>query len=162
MKLVRSILGVLVGCVVAVAVIWACEAANGLLNPPPGEGEVMERIEKLKEDKQAMKAWVESLPVGVMVALVLGWQLGAFLGGFTAVAIARRAPLLHAGFPGAWVLFGTIFNLYIMKQEFDYTHPDWVLFAALLMPLPMSMLGGVLAVMWFPGVAQPSADESKT
>ncbi len=161
MKILRSIGSVVVGIIVSIVVIIAAESANSLLHPPPGEGPFMERIDKLKEDKQAMKEWIDSLPQSVMAAVLMGWQVGAFLGGAAAALLAGRARLLHAGFIGAWVLAGTIMNLLSLKREIGYTLPDWMLIIALLLPLPASLLGGKLVAIFMPSPASPLLPESK-
>ena len=106
-----------------------------------------------------MKEWVESLPESAMVVVLLAWEVGAFLGGGLAALIAGFWRRLHAGVIGAFILAATALNFYIMKSEYDISHPDYMIVLGLLLPLPMSILGGALVERRFPSaVAGPSSE----
>ena len=149
MKIVRSIVGVLLGAFVAVVVINAIEMVNFLIHRPTDGRTMMEQMAEMKEDPRVMKAWIDSLPASAMVALVLLWQTGAFLGGAVSALIAGRSRLLHAGIIGAFVLAGTILNIFELKSKLNYSHPDWLIIVALLLPIPASLIAGKLVEVLF-------------
>jgi hypothetical protein len=159
LRVLRSIAAIVVGVIVSIIVIFGVEAVNGVINAPPGDKPLMERMQDLQDNPKAMKAWIESLPTTAMFVLILGWQVGSFLGGGASALIAGRARLLHAAPIGAFVLAGTIANLFEMKRICDYTHPDWVIITALLLPLPSSLVGGKLVSMLFPPPPATAIDQ---
>jgi hypothetical protein len=144
MQIVRSILAILVGVVVAIVVISSAEFSNFIRFGPPNT--TAEEFRALMEtDKQKVADWVKTLPPAAMVMLVVGWAFGAFLGGAVAALIAGRARGWHAGIIGAIILISTIINFFRMKITYEVSHPDWVIITGLLLPLPMSLIGGKLA-----------------
>ncbi|MSQ94470.1 MAG: hypothetical protein EXR98_07930 [Gemmataceae bacterium] len=148
MQILRSIAAIVVGFIVSMIVIIAVKSVNGIVYAPPGDKPLMERISDLQNDKKAMKAWIESIPTPAMAILQVAWSLGTLLGGGLAALIASRARILHAGIIGGVVLLLTIVNLFMMKAECDYSHPDWLLITGLLLPLPTSLLAGKLVARW--------------
>lgn len=144
MNIFRSIAGVVVGCLVAVVFITVIETANSFMHPPPGGMSVMEFAKEMEKGTPAAKEWMNSIPLSAMALLQVGWGVGALVGGAVSAWIAGRARLVHAGFIGAFVLAGTIFNVYQLKTLLDFTLPDWLLVTGLLLPLPLSLLGGVI------------------
>jgi hypothetical protein len=163
MNIVRSVLGVVIGCIVAVVIITAIQAINFVQYKPadaPGLDDMKklsEWMEALQKDPQKMSAWFQTLPVAALVVVLCSWQLGAFLGGAVSALIAGRARLLHAGIIGAVVLVSTIYNFYDMKNRYDIAHPDWMIVAGLLLPLPVSLLAGKLVSMLFPPTVPPAS-----
>ena len=147
MKIVRSIVAVVVGWVLSGIVIFAIQMVNTIAYAPGGGKPIVERMEDMKkmtEDPQAMKAYAESLPVTALLVVLLAWQIGVFIGGGVSALIAGRAQMLHAGIIGGLVLAATVFNFINMKRQYDFSHPDWMIIAALLLPLPASLLAGKL------------------
>jgi hypothetical protein len=151
MKILRSILAIVVGVIVAVVLIWVAEAVNFIVYGPDPDKPFAERMEtgqKLKENPQAMKAWIESMPTGAMVILQTAWSVGAFFGGGVAALIAGRRRLLHAAIIGGFVLAATVFNLFMMKAMCDYDHPVWLIALGVLLPIPLAMLAGKIVAAW--------------
>jgi hypothetical protein len=159
MKIVRSIAGIFCGIALAVFVMTVAETINGIVNQPDDGKTFAEFQETLKKDMKAMKAWVESLPAWVMVVVLLGWELGAFLGGGLAALIAGYRPRLHAACVGVFVLVGTIMNFYMMKALCEISHPDYIIVLGLLLPLPSSILAGTLVDKWFPSQVATISNE---
>jgi hypothetical protein len=169
MKFVRSILAflrepllvpVVTGCIVSVVLILAVQMISTVAYAPHAEKPMAERMEamaKMEQDPTAMKAWLETLPVGAMLLVLASWQLGAFGGGFASALLAGRAPSIHGGIIGGLVLAATIYNFFNMKKLYDFSHPDWMIVAGLLLPLPMSLLGGKLVSMLIPPPPTPPA-----
>jgi hypothetical protein len=150
MKIIRSVLAVVIGWIISMAAISAMEIANFALRMPAGEESILGAMQKLSQDPQAMKAWFESMPPDAMGMLLGGWEAGAFFGGLVCALIAGRARVFHAGIIGVTVLAGTILNALELKRTYEYTHPDWLLLAGLLLPIPVSLLAGKLVSMLFP------------
>jgi hypothetical protein len=160
MQIVRSILGFVGGVVVAVALIMVFETGNFVVYKPaeaPGFddfGKLNEWMSEFQNDPDRVCEWVKTLPLAAMIVVQAGWSVAAFVGGWVSARIAGWAYLLHAGLIGAFVLIGTIVNLHMMKTH-GYTHPDWMIVLALLMPLPLSLLGGKLVAISNPPPAEP-------
>ncbi len=154
MKILRSIAAVVVGFLVSCVVIMAIETINAIVYLPP-DTTLLDHMNKLTEDKQAMKEWIDSIPEIAMVVVLLAWQLGSFFGGGVSALIAGRARLLHAGIVGALVLAGTIQNMYQLKVECGYSLPDYGIILGLVLPVPVSLIGGKLVSVMFPPAAPP-------
>lgn len=163
MKIVRSILAVVVGWFVSALVIFAIQIINtAIYGPDPDKplAERLETIKKMQEDPAAMKAFGESMPVSALVLVLVSWQAGAFVGGALSALIAGRGRLIHAGIIGGLVLAATIYTVYDMKRKFDFAHPDWMIVAALLLPLPLSLLAGQVVSILFPDPQPPPAESN--
>jgi hypothetical protein len=143
-KFFRSVAGVLVGALVFFFVTAAVETISFLIHRPDDGKTMMEQMKDMKENPKAAKAWIETRPASALILVLAAVQAGAFLGGATSALIAGRMCLLHAGIIGALALAGTVMNAHNMKQEYDFTHPTWMIIAGLLLPLPLSLLGGKL------------------
>jgi hypothetical protein len=123
--MIRTILGILVGLVVAWLTISICEFASLFLHrPPPGLD---------LRDPQALAAHIAAAPLSAMLIVVVGWALGAFLGGWVAARIARHRRVA-ALIIGALVLAGVIANSMMIP------HPLWMTIAGLVLPLPIAWL----------------------
>src|ERR1700688_1208500 len=100
MKIVRSILGVVVGVILAMVVIQGIEIINFFTCRPDNGKSVEEQMKEIQENPKVVKAFMEALPTSALVMVVVGWQIGAFLGGAVSALIAGRGRLLHAGIIG--------------------------------------------------------------
>ena len=154
MIILRSILAVVIGGVIAFAVIKGIETANFLIYRPADGKSITEQMKELEDPKNA-KTYFESLPSNAFVMVLLAWQAGAFLGGGVAAWIAARARLVHAGVVGGLVLGGTIYILFTIKSTYDFSHPDWMIVLGLLLPLPVSLLAGKLVSILVPTPVAP-------
>ena len=144
MKIVRSILAVVIGLVVSMASITLIHGIGQRLYPLP-EGVDPNDMEKLKE-------LIPTMPIGALIMVVLAWESGAFFGGAAGALIAGRGRCWHAGIIGGLVLAATIANLWMLQG-----HPDWMIVAGLLLPLPVSLLAGKVVSMMFAPATQDSA-----
>jgi hypothetical protein len=123
--MIRTILGILAGLVVAWLMMSIGEFASLFLHrPPPG-------LDLL--DPQALAAHIAAAPVSAMLVVVLGWALAAFLGGWIAARIARHR-LLAGLVIGVLVLLGVIGNNLMIP------HPLWMTVAGFILPLPLAWL----------------------
>ena len=146
MKVIRSIVGVTLGIVVAMIVIQTIQFANcAIYWPANGPRELVDFPQWMKQHPNEMHAWLDSMPVTAMVAVLASWQLGAFLGGLVAAFLAGWARVQHSVIIGMLVLISTILNVYMMKRDYGFLHPSWMILLGLVLPLPMSLLAGKLA-----------------
>lgn len=128
--MVRTILGILAGLVVAWLTMSVCEFASLFLHrPPPGLD---------LRDPQALAAHIAAAPLSAMLVVLAGWALAAFLGGWVAARIARHRRVA-AILIGALVLAGVIANSTMIP------HPLWMTIAGLVLPLPLAWLAARMA-----------------
>lgn len=129
----RTILGAVVGLVVAVVTIMLVEFAGHQAYPPPAGLDPM-----VTED---MAKILQTLPVGAMLFVVAAWVIGAFDGGFVAALIAGgNRPRVAAIVPALMVIAGVVAMVVQMPD-----HPKWMSIAGLLLPIPAAMAGALLA-----------------
>lgn len=129
----RTILGAVVGLVLAVVTIMLVEFAGHQAYPPPEGLNPM-----VTED---MAKILQTLPFGAMLFVVAAWVLGAFDGGFVAALIARKGhPRAAAIVPALMVMAGVVAMVVQMPA-----HPKWMSVAGMLLPIPAALLGAALA-----------------
>ena len=134
MKAIRSILSILLGVILAMGIITLNSVVLApLLFSLPTDLD--------PNDPPALKAALEQMPTEAFGLIMLGWTVAAFAGGFCAAWLAGRAWVLHASIIGAVVLFGTLMNIFVMLPY----HPLWVNILGPILPIPVSVLGGLLA-----------------
>ncbi|HWS78532.1 MAG TPA: hypothetical protein VN205_09190 [Thermomonas sp.] len=129
----RTILGAVVGLVLAVVTIMLVEFAGHQAYPPPPGLNPM-----VTED---MAQIIQLLPTGAMLFVVAAWVIGAFDGGFVAALIARgQRPRVAAIVPALMVMAGVVAMVVQMPA-----HPKWMSIAGLLLPIPAALAGAALA-----------------
>ena len=129
----RTILGAVVGLVVAVITIMLVEFAGHQVYPPPEGLNPM-----VTED---MAKIMQTLPFGAMLFVVVAWVIGAFDGGFVAALIARKGyPRAAAIVPALMVMAGVVAMIIQMPA-----HPKWMSVAGMLLPIPAALAGAWLA-----------------
>jgi len=128
MKFIRSVAAVVAGFIVAVIFNIAIQSLNRVLYP-----------DDVVTDPALIKERLPTMPVGPLVVVVIAWETGAFVGGLVAALVAGWAPSVHAGMIGAAMLAATITNFLMLPG-----HPNWMVIAGLLLPLPVSILAGNL------------------
>ena len=123
--MIRIILGILAGAVVAMALVVCLEMASHAMYPPPAGLDPFDKADQAR--------LIAMMPLGAALAVVAAWTVGAFGGALTALLIARRA---WAG----WVIAGLIAcgGLFTVLS---IPHPLWMQVAAVAAPL----IGGWLA-----------------
>lgn len=144
MKIVRSILAIVLGTIVAMTTIMGIQGISSRMYPLPDDIS--------PNDMKQLNELLPTLPIGAMLMVLLSWEAGAFAGGGMAALIAASARCVHAGIIGGLVLVGTIAILWMMPA-----HPDWMKIAGLLLPLPVSLLAGKLVSMVLPVPPPPPA-----
>ncbi|HEV8582529.1 MAG TPA: hypothetical protein VGX68_25975 [Thermoanaerobaculia bacterium] len=127
--ILRSVLAVLAGAVVAFVLIAVIELLSGKLYPlhaDPGSPEEMAKA-------------MARAPVGALLLVLLGWAVGTTAGAWTAACAAGRSPLIHGIVVGALLLCAAVANL------LSFPHPIWFWIAAVALFLPCAYLGSALA-----------------
>ncbi len=128
--MLRSLIAVIAGVVLGVVVVKGVEMVGMAVFPPPDLGIDFSNPETLK-DREAMGRFIQAVPPGGKIAVVLGWFLGALGGGVTALLIGRKwSPL-------GWIVAGAIFLLSV-TNFFAFPHPLWMVAGAVF----SALLGG--------------------
>lgn len=135
--MLRSILSIVAGFVVAVVVIMALEIVGHAIYPPPPGIDL--------HDPAALKTIIDKLPRGALIAVLVAWGLGTFAGSLTAALIARRAHLRHAAIVGGIELSCAILTMVMIP------HPLWFMAIAVALLPSASIAGGLLAQRLTPG-----------
>lgn len=129
----RTILGAVVGLVLAVITIMLVEFAGHQVYPPP------EGLNPMVTEDMAII--MQMLPFGAMLFVVVAWVIGAFDGGFVAALIARNGhPRAAAIVPALMVMAGVVGMIIQMPA-----HPKWMSVAGMLLPIPAALLAAALA-----------------
>lgn len=128
--MVRLILSIIGGMVLAIAVVFATDALSHTLSTstPPAD----------PNDREAMRAYVAAIPFGILLTMVLGWALAGLAGAGFAARFGRRGQ-----WPG-WVvtsllLLATVGNFAMI------THPTWMVVTSLVLIGFAGWLGARLA-----------------
>lgn len=115
--MMRKLLAVLLGLVVAFALVALIEAAGHIVYPPPPDLDFTDTV--------ALTEYLQLMPVGALFFPLAAWTLAALAGGLVACRIAGEKPLLFATVVGAVVMAATIVNLVMLP------HPTWVSISAI-------------------------------
>ncbi len=92
--MLRSILAVFTGAVVAVVLVAGCEFIGQRIFPPPADVKKLfddpAAFQALMKDPAAMSALMEKLPPGALLAVIVAWGVAAFGGSWLATWFAAR------------------------------------------------------------------------
>jgi predicted MFS family arabinose efflux permease len=102
-RIIRSVVGVVAGMAIAIALIIFFEAISGFMFPPP-EGTNMADLKQMEE-------YIAKLPTVALVLYLVYHSIATFCGAFVGSTLAGRSYLTHALIVGALPLVGAIFNL---------------------------------------------------
>ena len=120
--MLRAIGGTVLGCVAAVAIVWAVEMASSTAFPLPMDVKDPARLGDMMDD----------IPLAAKFCVVGGWWLGTAFGGWLANAVGRaRWPALAVGVLMTTAVVATIATL---------PHPLWMQIAGVLGPLAIAGL----------------------
>ncbi len=87
---------------------------------------------------EVMRTFVQSLPTGALLFVLLAWTLGAFVGSLVAIKTAHSHKALFAWFVGGLTL------AMVGVNTWQIPHPTWMVAAGVLLPLAAV----ALAVRW--------------
>lgn len=133
----RSILAVVLGVIVGVIAVAIVEVIGHALYPPPPDLDA--------SNQEAMKAYIATAPIAVLLFVLLAWVTGAFAGGLVAAWIGRRAPAVHALIIGGFILLAGVATMLI------YPHPVWFWIAGMV-AVPASAYAASLPVSRRPAI----------
>jgi hypothetical protein len=86
--------------------------------------------------REAMAAYVGSMPLGAFLLVLTAYVAGTVVGGFVGIAIARRYAMRFASLAGGLILLASIANFAAVP------HPVWFVVAALVdIPLAAWLTG---------------------
>lgn len=118
--MLKNIGAVAVGVLAGALVIFVVEAIGHMIFPPPEGVNV--------KDPAALAAFMDKIPLGAKVAVIVSWFLGILAGGAAALYIARRWA------PVAWVVAATLFAMAAISL-FTIPHPWWMVAGAIVATL---------------------------
>lgn len=128
--MLRSIGAVLAGIVAAVIVIMLVESLGHFIFPTSQSVD--------PSDPESLKAAMENIPLGAMLAVLAAWAAGSLAGGWVAAMIATRSFVTHALIVGVVVLIFAIINMAMIP------HPLWFWIVGVIIILPAAYVGGRL------------------
>ncbi len=113
-------------------VVTIVEAIDAFVVYPPPPGLDL-------RDPAQVNAFIAGMPASALALVVLGWCLGAFIGGGLAARLAERYRITCASAIGAIAVVGVIVNAQTIQ------HPMWVVAAGVALPIPLA-IGAALLV----------------
>lgn len=127
----RKILAVIVGWIVAAAVIMIGQMLLAIMWSPV--------TTDIRNDPEAMRAYIEGLPSEAFVVLILIYAVASFAGGFIVTKIGRQVSegMTLALIIGTLLFVGGLLNFFVMVPY----HPIWVSLISLAVYYPLSLLG---------------------
>jgi hypothetical protein len=130
--MVRSVVAVLTGVLMAGAVIAFGEAILHLVVPPPGGIN--------PSDHESIKLAMASMSPGSFAGVLVAWGVGTFIGAGVAALIARSGRMICAVIVGCAVMAAAMLNMLTIP------HPTWFWAASLAIVVPTAWLAGRLAM----------------
>lgn len=124
--MLRTILAILAGLLVALVTIVAMEYLGMSLFPVPADVTL--------EDEADLARLVAEAPTGKLLWVALGWALAALLGGWTAARLSRAHRRVAALCVGGLIVIG------VGATVATIPHPAWMVATGLLLPLPIAWL----------------------
>lgn len=116
--MLRTVLSVLAGVVVAVLLVFVMEKVGHYVFPPPPDVDF--------GDPESLKTLAGRMPFGALLSVILAYGVGAFTGGTVAIHLSR----LHVAWP-AWVVAGVVL-LFAVLTMLSFPHPVWFMVMAVL------------------------------
>jgi drug/metabolite transporter (DMT)-like permease len=123
----RRVLAVIVGCMVAILVLFVGEMLSHVIYPPPSNIDL--------NNAEELKKLMESAPPMSLVLVLLSAFLGAFIGGIIATVLMKTSDKITALLVGAVLTILGILNLLVVP------HPIWFIIPALLVYFIGAWLG---------------------
>lgn len=117
--LLRNLIALVGGAIVAGVCIAVVETLGALAYPPPANFD--------PSNEQAMRAFIASLPPGAFVYVLAAYFTGTLAGVFVATRFSLRRPSRQG------TLLGMVFLIAGIVNFLKYPHPLWFMAAALAM-----------------------------
>lgn len=129
--MIRNVVAIIAGIFVGALIIYAFEALGQMAFPPPFEYD--------PADVDIFLKLTHSDRLTVLIPILVAYFAGSMVGGFLAGVVSKGGNLLASFFTG-FVLMG-----FGLVNLFTFYHPTWFWIASLLIYIPVSLLGGLLA-----------------
>lgn len=123
----KRILPVIAGLFVGWVAIFVLESINHIFYPPPTDIDFT--------DKEALTAFMQTLPTLAFVLLLLSWTIGTFIGGMVGAAVNKSAWKNTSIIIGVIMALGSIINMTLIP------HPTWLIIIASVAYVPCAYLG---------------------
>jgi len=107
----KNIAAGVAGVIVAFFVVWLVEKIGHSVYPLPPDLNFA--------DKEAMRAYIDTVPLGALLFVAGAWFLGALGGTVTACTVGDAKPVTYAMVVGGLMLLATAANLIMIP------HPAW-------------------------------------
>lgn len=125
---IRMFLAGLAGVVTGGAVVGVIEAVGHMVYAPATPADLSTR--------EAMAAFVRTLPVGAFLFVLAAYVAGTAAGGYIATLVARRHAARFAWVVGSLILVGAVVNFFAIP------HPAWFVVATMVaVPLAAFLTG---------------------
>jgi hypothetical protein len=131
MKIVRSILGVILGFVIGVIVIGVIQMVNGYIHPMPAGLDPF--------NPEQLKRAFSNLPTTAFVGLLISYFAGVFFAAFAAAKIAGRGEVMH-GF-----IISVLYALIGISNFTAFPAPTWVVAGSFIIYFVAGFLGASFA-----------------
>jgi hypothetical protein len=126
----RKILAVVVGFIVATAILMIFEMGNSMVMAPPSA--------EVRADHAKLAEYMANGPVTAYIVVLIGGIIGAFAGGFVATKMGRRWS------PGATlaIIVGLLLTLAMVANVMTLPgQPLWFIVASFLTFIPATLIG---------------------
>lgn len=129
--MIRNILAVIFGFIFSFFLVFEIESIGHIFYPPP-EGFDLGKPETIP-------VYVKNVSLGTLISVLTAQCCGSFCGGFVTglISKAKTIPALVFGF---LALIMALLNIFIIP------HPIWFVILAVLLPIPLSILGNKLSI----------------
>ena len=130
--MVRTMLAVVFGILIAGSVIAAAWYASAHVHPLPDQANFA--------TPESLSIYAAGTPAMALVWILIGWAAGGFAGGGTAARIARA----QGG--GAALTVGALLTAVVIVYARLIPNSEWVTVIGILLPLPCATMGALLAM----------------
>ena len=128
----KQVIAVLAAVIAGFVALAAVTFLSSMIYPAPEGLDV--------NDAEAMRAYVESVPIGGKLIVLASWVIGAFVAGFVAQKMAPDGKgMVSAMIAGAVLLLAGIMN------ALNIPHPLWMTIIGLLQYIPVASIGAEVA-----------------
>ena len=127
--MVKRILSIVFGLIAAVVTISLVESIGHAMFPVPA-------IDMSSPD--ALKNFMASIPTGAIAMVLVGWIVGAFIGGVIASLIDKENSFRNSIVIGVIILVLSVINLVMLPS------PIWMWIGAIILIVPFAIAGNRL------------------
>ena len=125
--MLRNILSVIAGLIVAMVTFVIAETINAMIHP------AVKTVDF--NDKAAVKTFYENQPITLWLMVLVGWFLGALLCGFLIKYLTKSN---SKNLP---IIAGSLLTLSAVANFFSIPHPTWFIVVGLIIFMPATLLG---------------------